>query len=60
MKHNVTKLIVSATVVVFISLLAVPLIAAETTFTGSYRIRSVMDYNWDQIVMRVGWIFPTR
>ena len=47
-KNNVSKLIALATVVALIALFVVPVFAAETTFTGSYRVRSIMDYNWEK------------
>jgi hypothetical protein len=42
------KLLILAVAALLTVALAAPSFAAETTITGSYRIRGVMDYNWDK------------
>jgi hypothetical protein len=40
--------------------IALPSFAAETTFSGIYRVRSVMDYNWDKQVKDMGNLGPAH
>ena len=48
------KLLILAVAVLLMVAFAAPSFAAETTFTGSYRIRGVSDWNWGKEVTRLG------
>jgi len=42
------KFLVLAAAALLVVAIALPSFAAETTISGTYRIRSIMDYNWDK------------
>lgn len=42
------KILVLAAAALLVVAVALPSFAAETTISGTYRIRSIMDYNWDK------------
>jgi hypothetical protein len=48
------KLWFMAVAALLVIAVAAPSFAAETTFSGNYRIRSVMDYNWEKRNMTAG------
>ena len=54
------RLLLSVLIIAFVFTMLLPSIAAETTISGTYRIRSVMDYNWDKKLQDQGNLGPSH